>query len=69
MKKYRVVLALASGLKDVGRQCISLYAKSPFEAALEAEKLIDAYYGGHIYSHAKSVSEIPADSRQNLQAA
>lgn len=69
MKKYRVVLALASGIKDVGLQIVNLYARTPFEAALEAEKLLDTYYKGNLYTHAKAVSEIPVSEKQNISVA
>jgi hypothetical protein len=63
------MLALAVGVKDIGRQIVSIPARSPFEAAVNAEKFVDGIYGGRLYSHALRVVKVPAAGEEELRAA
>ena len=61
MSKYRVCLAIARGAcLDIGRRVRrTVVAPSRIDAAILAEKLVDAGLDEREYSHAKRVDFIP----------
>ena len=61
MSKYRVLLAIARGATlDIGRRIRrTVIAPSRIDAAVLAEKLVDAGLSDREYSHAKRVDFIP----------
>ena len=60
MKYYEVILKLINHGKVIGRICVQIRAKSPFNASLDAEDIVDDTYGG-IYSSTINVDEITKD--------
>ena len=58
MKLFEVFLELNNGNRKIGRTSIKVQAKSPFTAAIQAEKLIDSQYGETVYSHTLKVNPV-----------
>lgn len=58
MKFYEVFLGLDCDGRNVGKTCLQLRAKSPFTAAMEAERIINNRYGDGIIGHCLKVSPI-----------
>ena len=58
MKLFEVFLELINGNRKIGRTSIQVQAKSPFTAAIQAEKLVDSQYGDNVYSHTLKVNPV-----------
>ena len=71
MSKYRVLLAVARGAcLDIGRRIRrTVVAASRLDAAIAAEKLVDAGLSDREYSHAKRVDWVPWGEAASLAAA
>lgn len=71
MSKYRVMLAIARGAcLDIGRRVRrTVVAASKLDAAILAERLVDAGLDEREYSHAKRVDFIPWGESASMAAA
>jgi hypothetical protein len=58
MKFFEVFLELINGDRTIGRTSVQVQSKSPFNAASQAERLVDSQYGEAVYSHALKVTPI-----------
>jgi len=55
MKTYKVFLRLVRHGRNIGGVCVKVWARTPFGAALEAEKQVDCVYGQDVYGHINRV--------------
>ena len=55
MKAYKVFLKLVRHNRNIGCVCVKVWARTPFNAALEAEKKVDFVYGQDVYGHINKV--------------
>ena len=58
MKTYNVFLRLVRHNRNIGCVCVKVWARTPFNAALEAEKKVDFVYGQDVYGHIKQVEPV-----------
>jgi len=69
MKYYEVLLRIMLGTRVIGRQSVSLRARSPFRAAIEAESMLETAFGQEAYCIAFKVTRITKDEYSMLAVA